>query len=433
MRTTDLTANKGVTDLWLAGVDGSGRRPLTTQPGGGHNPCWAPDGRAILFLTNRSGSSQVWRIPIDGGEAAAVTHLPLDASNLILSRDGSHVAFTLDVFPGQSPEETKTRLDETAKSKATGRVYDHAFVRHWDTWADGRRSHLFVMPATGEGKPIDVMGAMDADTPSKPFGGPEEFSFTPDGRHVVFTARNVGPKEPWSTNFDLFLAPIDGSKPPEDLTAANLAWDTTPTFSPDGKTLAYLAMSRPGYEADRYRIVLRAWPDGPARVLTEAWDRSPSAIAWSSDGKSLYAVAPNLGQTSLFAVDVATGNVRVVVKDGDVGSPLAAGTGVVYSLSTLTTPAELHFIQPDGTAARPLTHINAEAVAAAQMGDYEQFTFPGHAGETVHGYVVKPVGFDPAKKYPVAFLIHGGPQGSFGNTSITDGTRRSTPGGAMRR
>ncbi len=175
-------------------------------------------------------------------------------------------------------------------------------------------------------------------------------------------------------------------------------------------------MTRPGYEADRYRIVLRAWPGGPDRVLTEAWDRSPTAIAWSGDGKQLYAVAPNLGQTSLFAVDAATGNVRVVVRDGDVGTPLAAGAGIVYSLSTLKSPAELGFVQPDGTAARPLTHINAERVAAARMGDYEQFTFPGHGGETVHGYIVKPIGFDPSRKYPVAFLIHGGPQGSFGNT-----------------
>jgi dipeptidyl aminopeptidase/acylaminoacyl peptidase len=272
------------------------------------------------------------------------------------------------------------------------------------------------MPSTGQGKAVDVMGTMDADTPSKPFGGPEEFCFTPDGREMVFTAKDVGPKEPWSTDFDLYRVPIDGSRGPVCLTEGNPAWDTQPSFSPDGKTLAYLAMSTPGYEADRFRIVLRRWPDGPERVLTEDWDRSPSAICWSSDGKSLHAVAPNVGQTSLFAIDPQSGSVRVVVRDGDAGSPAASGSGVAFTLGNMKSPDELYWVRPDGTGARPLTRINAAKVAAARMGDYEQFSFEGFKDETVYGYVVKPVDFDPARRYPVAFLIHGGPQGSFGNT-----------------
>jgi len=417
LRTTDLQENKGRTDLWMVRADGSGLRRLTSHPAADRNPRWTPDGRAILFLSGRSGSSQVWRIPADGGEAEQVTHLPLDAANLVVSPDDKHIAFTIEVFPdANSPEATKKRLDDQAKRKSSGRVYDRAFVRHWDTWKDGRRSHLFVLPSTGQGNPVDVMGSMDADTPSKPFGGPEEFCFTPDGREMVFTAKDVGPKEPWSTDFDLYRAPIDGSRGPVCLTEKNPAWDTQPTFSPDGKTLAYLAMSRPGYEADRFRIVLRRWPDGPERVLTEGWDRSPSAICWSSDGKSLYAVAANVGQTSLFAFDAESGRVRVVVRDGDAGSPVASGSGVAFTLSNTKSPDELYWVRPDGTGARPLTRINAARVAGARMGDYEQFSFRGFKDETVYGYVVKPVDFDPARKYPVAFLIHGGPQGSFGNT-----------------
>ncbi|MCR4415472.1 MAG: S9 family peptidase, partial [Thermoguttaceae bacterium] len=364
----------------------------------------------------RSGSSQVWRIAIDGGEAEQVTDLTLDAANLVLSPDGRHMALTMEVFPGASPEETKKRLDETAQRKATGRVYDRIFVRHWDTWKDGRRSHLFVLPASGRGRLVDVMPRMDADCPSKPFGGTDEFTFTPDGSELVFTARDVGRREPWSTDFDLYRVPIDGSRAPECLTEANEAWDTHPRFSPDGKTLAYLAMRRPGYESDRFRIVLRAWPGGQERVLTEAWDRSPEEIAWSPDGGTLWATAANLGQRSLFAIDAASGTPRVVVREGDVRSPAASGEGVVYSLSHLKSPAELHWVRADGAGPRALTRINAQRVAAARMGDCEQFTFAGHRGETVYAYVVKPADFDPARKYPVAFLIHGGPQGSFGNT-----------------
>ena len=417
VQTTDLEENKGRTDLWLVGADGTGLRRLTSHRSNDHNPRWTPDGKAVLFLSSRSGSSQVWRIPAGGGEAEQVTDLALDTGNLILSPDGKHVAFTMEVFPDcNSADGTKQRLEQQAKRKSTGRIYERIFVRHWDTWKDGRRSHLFVMPSTGKGEPVDVMGEMDADTPSKPFGGPEEFTFTPNGNELVFTARDVGPKEPWSTDFDLYRVPIDGSTPPVCLTEKNAAWDCYPVFSPDGKTMAYLAMTRPGYESDRFRIVLRPWPEREERVLALRWDRSPSAICWSADGSALYATAPNLGQHSLFRIDLATGNVRIVVRNGYVRSPDASGPRIVFSLDHLKSPAELYSIRPDGTGRRPLTRINAERIAAARMGDYEQFSFKGYRDQTVYAYVVKPVDFDPARKYPVAFLIHGGPQSSFGNT-----------------
>jgi dipeptidyl aminopeptidase/acylaminoacyl peptidase len=422
LRTTDLEANAGKTDLWRVRTDaweqeGKESQPvrLTSHAASDTSPRWSPDSKSLFFLSSRSGSNQVWKVRLEGGEEQ-VTNLPLDVGSLAVSPDGSHLLVAIEVFPdANAPEATRKRLDEIAKRKGTGRVYDRAFVRHWDAWKDGRRSHLFVLPSTGKGKPIDVMGTMDADCPSKPFGGPEEFTFTPDGREVVFTARNAGREEPWSTNFDLYRAPIDGSKPPECLTKDNPAWDTSPTFSPDGKTLAYLAMARPGYEADRYRIVLQPWPKGPKRVLTEAWDRSPSEICWSSDGQSILATAADVGQTMLFDIKISSGKVSILGCRGHVTSPTAAGDSIVFCLDDLKSPAELHCMQPIGGNWLPLTQINAERLAAARMGDFEQFTFKGHGGDTVYAYLVKPVDFDPSKKYPVAFLIHGGPQGSFGN------------------
>jgi dipeptidyl aminopeptidase/acylaminoacyl peptidase len=415
LRETDLQANKGRTDLWLVRTDGTGMRRLTSHPEADSNPRWAADGKSIYFTSNRSGSSQIWRISIDGGEAEQVTKQPLDVGNLIVSPDGRSLAFTMEVFPDCNASQTKQRQEQIGNTKASGRIYERIFVRHWDTYKDGRRSHLFIVPIVG-GEAVDVMRGMDTDTPSRPFGGPEEITFTPDGKGIVFTARDVGREEAWSTDFDLYLAPVDGSGPPRCLTEQNQAWDTNPVFSPDGKTLAYLAMTRPGYESDRFRIVLQPWPDGKPRVLTENWDRSPSDFCWAPDGNTIFAAAANLGQKSLYAIDVKAGKARTLVKHGDMGSPRVAGDKVIFSLCSLQSPVELYSTGPDGTDLKKITNINTDKLAAMRMGEYEQFTFKGWTDEIVYCYIVKPVDFDPDKKYPVAFLIHGGPQGSFGNT-----------------
>jgi dipeptidyl aminopeptidase/acylaminoacyl peptidase len=422
LRKTDLEANVGRTDLWLVRVDGTGLRRLTSNQEKDFNPRWTPDSSSVWFISTRSGSSQVFRIHIDGGEAEQITDEPLDVGNLVLSPDGKHIAFTMEVFLDcATASETKDRLNEIEAKKSSGRIYERTFVRHWDTWKDGRRSHLFVMPATG-GQAVDLMGTgltgaqgMDADTPSKPFGGPEEIAFTPDSKGLIFTARDVGPEEPWSTDFDLYWVPVDKSIPPKCLTEENKAWDSLPVFSPDGKTLAYLAMARPGYESDRFRVVLMSWPEGKKRIQTETWDRSPSTLCWSADAKTIYATADNIGQKSLFAINVKTSQVCTVIKDGTVSSPCIAGKKIVYGLSSLSNPVELYSVNPDGSNMHQITNINSEKITAARMGQYEQFSFRGWNNETVYCYVVKPVDFDSRKKYPVAFLIHGGPQGSFGN------------------
>ena len=219
-----------------------------------------------------------------------MTHLPLDVANLTLSPDGSRLAFSLEVFADcPTVACTKERLDQKEKEKSSGQLFqgDAGFFRHWDTWSDGRCATISspCRPPARASRSTSSRG-MNADAPSKPFGGAEEFTFSPDGRTVVFTARLGGREEPWSTNFDLYSVPADGSQAPRNLTAANPAWDTQPVFSPDGKTLAYLAMNRAGFEADRFRIVLRDLASRPASaVLAEAWDRSPTGVVFSADGK----------------------------------------------------------------------------------------------------------------------------------------------------
>ena len=423
VRTADLEANRGRFDIWLVGIDGSGAVQLTTHEGADTEPRWAPDGKSLYFLSSRSGSSQIWRMPVPGTDkdAVQVTDLPLDVSSLLLAPDGSRVAFSLEVFPDcPTLACTVERLAAVAKRKTSARVYDGGFDRHWDTWSDGRRNHPFLASLSGGriGEPVDMARGMPADSPSRPFGGSEEWAFSPDGKSFLFAARLAGEKnreEPWSTDLDLYEIPVDGSREPRNLTDANQATDTQPVFSPDGKTLAYLRMDRPGFESDRYRIVLRDLATGRERGLAEEWDRSSDGVVFSRDGKTLYTTAYDIGQAPLFAIDVASGRVRKLVAEGHVRDPRLAGDRLVFGRDHLRSPVELHTAKADGSDLRQITQVNREELASVLLGEPEQFSFKGANGDTVYAWIVKPVNFDPQKKYPVALLIHGGPQGSFHN------------------
>ena len=415
--TMDLEANRGRSDLWLAEVASGAARRLTTAEAGDWSPRWSGDG-TLYFLSSRSGSAQVWRLSLAGGEAEQVTRLPLDVSSLKVGPAGDALYLGLDVFV-DCPDLacTADRLAAEAARKTSGRVFDRLFVRHWDTWEDGRRQHVFRVPlAEGRaGEPVDLMAGVDADCPTQPFGGDGDYAISPDGRWLVYTAKVVaGSEQAWSTNFDLWAVPTDGAQPPRNLTATNPAWDHSPRFSPDGRTLAYLAMRRPGYESDRNRVVLLDWASRAQHVLTEAWDRSPGDLEWGADGSALYVSAANLGATSIFRVDVASGEVATVVdrRTNSSPRPLPDG-GLLFAQDRLSSPVELYHLAPGAEAPRQLTHLNDLRLAELAFGESEQFSFTGAHGDTVYGYLVRPVGFDPDRRYPLAFLIHGGPQGSF--------------------
>ncbi len=419
LRTTDLAANRGRTDLWLIGVDGTGLRRLTEHEASDVNGRWMPDGNSIVFLSSRPGpkdaaSMQVWRVGLDGKAPVQLTTLPLDVGNLAVFPDGKRLLFSLDVYPDATTLAQTAERDAAAEANPVkARVYDSLLFRHWDTWEDGKRSHVFVW-TIGGGEPLDLMRGMDADAPTHPFGGTEELAIAPDGKEVLFAAKDDGRANAWTTNIDVWRVPADGSARPVRVSLGR-GMDNVPSYSPDGKTIAWLSMERAGFEADRQRIVLLDRASGKERVLTEAWDRSPSEYSWSNDGRTLFATADHLGNHALFAIEVASGRVTTLLDKGTVGSPAQAGARLVYALDTLHSPVELWSMDPSGAAPRRLTRVNDERVAAARMGAYEPFSFEGAKGDTVYGFLVKPIDFDPAKTYPVAFLIHGGPQGSFGD------------------
>ncbi len=423
VRQVDYAANKASTGLWTEHLS-PGTDPVQTRltPEGMNvnSPALSPDDKTVYFLSAKSGSMQLWSMPLAGGAPQQLSNYPLDVNNYKISPDGAAVALSIDVFTDCADLAcSKKRLDDVAANKASGVLYDKLFIRHWDTWADGRRSQLFVSRFGSDGKlagePSLLSRGIDGDVPSKPFGDASEYAWSADGRWIAFDARIAGKTEPWSTNFDLFLVPVDGSAAPRNLTTANLATDTGPVFSPDGKTLYYRAMKRPTFEADRFGLMALDLASGATREIDPQWDRSADGITLDAGGTRIYTTAEDLGKRSLFAISIADGAVSRIAEGGDIGGFTLRGDALVIARDTLTSPTQLFAAKADGSGIHQITDNNRVKLHDVAMGKPEQFSFVGANGDTVYGYVVKPWNYRKGVKYPVAFLIHGGPQGSFGD------------------
>lgn len=420
LRETDMEGDRGVTGIWVVPSDGSAApQQLTDALSSDWHQRWAPDGESLYFLSNRAGTVQVWNLPLRGGERRQVTDYPLPIRAFAVSPAGGALALAIDVFLDcEDLACTRDRLDERERSPAKGVLHERVFVRHWDAWKDGRRSQLFLArldDAHRAGEPGLLSAGLDADIPTRPFGSDAELAFSPDGKALAFVARVEPESEPWSTNKDIYVVPTGGDEPPRNLTPDNLATDTAPVFSPDGRYIAWLAMSRPGFEADRYRIMLRDLSSGTTREVAPDWDRSPYNLRFGPDGRTLYGVADDLGHRRLFAIELRSGRVSALSGAGSVSGFDVGPAGVVFARENLASPADL-FVRPiRGRGERQLTEHNATRLAELRFGAYEQFSFAGHGGNTVYGWVVKPVDFVAGQKYPVAFIVHGGPQGSMGN------------------
>jgi dipeptidyl aminopeptidase/acylaminoacyl peptidase len=424
-RVVDFAANKASTSLWIEDLrarDAAPPKRLTPDGWNVNSPAFSPDGKTVYFLSAKSGSQQLYAMPAIGGEPKALTELPLDIGAYKLSPDGKRVAVSLETFADCKSDLacTKKKLDDTAARKSSGVLYDKIFVRHWDTWADGRLSRLFVAKLPqGKEKPAKTATLVGADVlgdvPSKPFGDASEFTWSPDGASLVLSARIADRTEPTSTNFDLYLVAADGSGSARNLTEANKAWDTGPVFSADGKTLYYRAMKRPGFEADRFALTAMDLAGGAPRELAPRWDASADGLVLSADGGTIYTTAQELGQHPLFAVSLANGEVTTVAKDGSISAFDVAGGTLAFARNTLKSGDQIFLADAAGANARAMTPSAGEMLKDVAFGDFEQYNFKGWNNETVYSYVVKPWNYQPGKKYPVAFLIHGGPQGSFSN------------------
>ncbi len=422
-RSVDFDANKSSTGLWIENLVARDAAPpvrLTPEGWNVNSPAFSSDGRTVYFLSAKSGSQQLYAIPAGGGTPKQLTDLPVDVGVYKFAPGGAQVALGLETYPDCASDLacTRQKADAAGKRKTTGVVFERMFIRHWDAWNEGKLNRIFVAQ-TGEApiKTATLVGAdVIGDVPSKPFGGDDEFTWSPDGKSLVLSARKADRTEPWSTNFDLYLVSADGKGAARNLTEANKAWDTGPVFSADGKTLYYRAMARPGFEADRFALTAMDLATGKTREIASKWDASADGITLSPDGKSIYTTAQELGRHPLFSVSLQNGEVTSIWKDGTVSSFVLAGDTLAISANSLKTGDAISVTSADGRRKpRAITPTASQMLPAVRFGDYEQFAFPGWNDETVHGYVVKPWNYEAGKQYPVAFLIHGGPQGSFGD------------------
>jgi dipeptidyl aminopeptidase/acylaminoacyl peptidase len=425
--TVDLDSNKISSTLWLAPTDKGEPRQLTNTTKKDRHPRWSPDGKHILFESNRSGENQLWIIDINGGEARQLTTISTEAGNGIWSRDGKHIAFVSAVYPEYSDKPfkesdalNKKRKAEIEKNPVKAKVFKRLFYRHWDSYVEDKRQHLFVMSADG-GEPKDVTpGDRDAYPTSSTFSTGDNFTFSPDGKYLVFTA--VPAKdEAWSTNYDICRVPIDSSgKEWETLTKDNPAADSGPVFSPDGKKLAYRAQKRPGFEADKWDIfVVKCKEDGAfsgkPMNLTEKFDLSVEEVVWV-DGKEILFNADQGGETTIRSVD-ANGSVgTTTIPWYSMSNSFSAsrdGLKIAFALSSLSAPSEVVAAfpghKPDGFT---ITHTNDKLLAELDLPRPESVKVKVEGGD-MQMWILKPPGFDPVKKWPLAYLVHGGPQGAW--------------------
>lgn len=432
----DLEKNSSTSRIWIATTEGKERRLLTNTVDKKDNHArWSPDGKWILFQSNRSGTSQLWAIALSGGEARQLTEINTGASGAIWSPDGKKIAFVSTVYPEFSSKPfkesnalNKKKSEEKEKNPIKAKVHTKLFYRHWDSYVEDKRQHLFVMSFDdGEGgEPRDVTpGDRDAVPNSSTFIMADDYTFSPNSKHLLFTA-SPEKNEAWNTNFDICRVPITGgSKKWETLTAENKAADSAPLFSADGKQIAWRAQKRPGFESDKWDLYVCACdPDGTLKGeptnLTGDRDISIYEYLWIDDG-FLFTIDEE-GHVPIYRLtppaEGKSGKWKVArqkqLGDGVNGSlsVSASGENLAYFNVRMTRPSEV-FVSLDLGKGKNLSHANDELLARLDLPEPESVKIDVEGPTDMQMWILKPPSFDPKKKWPVVYLVHGGPQGAW--------------------
>ncbi len=413
--TTALDSGRRNADIWSVPADGSA--PSNELIGGDkteNSPRFTPDGRHIAFISNRDGAAQVYLADAGGGGVKQVTKVSGGVQPpLVMSPDGKRVAFVSDVYPQCKDEECNRHTREALeKDPVKVRLLTGLPFRHWDEWRTNIRHHVFVADLdTGEARDV-TPGDYDSPPHFYEDGG---IAFAPDSRSIAFVSNRDGrDREMMSTNRDVWLVPVMGGEPKK--ITANPAADNQPVFSPDGTLLAVSAQRRAGFESDRWYIDLYNLATGSKRTLFESPDISVEEFTFSSNGRSIFFTASEKGTLNLYVIPVSGGVPKLVTKGGSISQLQAGPDFILFSKSTLTAPPELFRVSLDGSSTKQLTNENSPWLSRTAMPQTESVTVTGAAGTSIQYWLLKPPNFDPSRKYPAVFLIHGGPQGDWGDS-----------------
>jgi dipeptidyl aminopeptidase/acylaminoacyl peptidase len=415
---TDKAANKRTTQVYLIPIDGGEPIALTSEKQSSHSPRWSPDGKRLAFVSARDGESQIWTTEVADGKAGSVrkiTNISTGADAPVWSPDGRWIAFSSEVYPGCATDEcNKQQAEKATASKVKAKIADRLLYRHWTTWKEGKRSHILIV-STESGEARDVTPG-NYDAPPFSLGGQIDYAFSPDSKELAF-ARNTDKVEAISTNGDIFIVSMTGGDA-RRITGDNPANDLTPAYSPDGRYIAYRAQSKPGFESDRWRLMLFDRKTSQSHSLTEQFDSSVEGFTFSADSQRVYMTALDQGRQPIYELPLGGGPGKKVINDGfnDDVHVSADGKTLVFTRQSLARPVEIYKANSIGAGVTQLTKTNDAFLADFNLKPAEEVSWEGSAASRVYGFITKPANFSAAKKWPLIVLIHGGPQGAWNDS-----------------
>jgi dipeptidyl aminopeptidase/acylaminoacyl peptidase len=421
--TPDVANNKSLHSVWSVAV-GSGNqaggspRKLADQA---DRPRWSPDGKRLYYVSTTGDVSQIWSMNTDGSGATQVTRISTEADGEIVSPDGKYLVLTSNVYPectsqtGDFDDACNQRhLDAEKQSKVKARIITGLLYRHWTTWEGARRSHILSV-SLAAGKVADLTPGT-REVPPFSLGGPDDYAISPDGAEVVY-AMNNDDIPAAGTNNDLFVVSIQGGR--SNKVTSNPGADNSPAYSPDGKYLAYRSQVRPGYESDRWRLFVLERATGKLTIPTDAIDRSVDSFTWSPDSTRLFFTYEDRGNEAIWFVGIDGSGARRAISGlntlGDMQFS-ADGKTIIFTRQSGSSPIEICKASSTGGEAVPLTRLNDDLLAQYQLTPLENFSVTGAENTQIQSFVVKPPGFNVSQKYPLLLLIHGGPQGEWGES-----------------
>ncbi len=444
----DLAKNTRTSHLWIVPGAGGDEKPLTASEAGESRGRFSPDGKQILFQSTRDGGQQIWLAPFDTatgtiGEAHKLTSISTEADGAIWSPDGQNILFVSSVYPDCKDDTcNKQRDDEHAQSKVKARVFTQLLYRHWNAFTGDKRSHLFLISANG-GEPRDLTPGDEHDVPPFSLGGPDGYAFSPDGKEIAFE-ENLDPVPAISTNSDIFTLRLDDPNAKPLKISTSPGGDHSPAYSPDGRYIAWRSQARAGYESDRFRLMLYDRATKQEKEVLPKFDRWVDEFAWAPDSQTIYFTFGDYGEERIDSVQTDGSHLTKLARSGEYGDLHVTPDGklLIATRMTVRAPGEVYTLKtektqqinaesqaksppPSGTsdagayavlAEEQLTHLNTELLRQLDLQELEQFFFIGAGKARVQGFLIKPPAFDPNKKYPVKFLIHGGPQGAWGDS-----------------